>query len=435
MIISNLIGIIADDLTGANDTALQLHVRGANTQVLLDYDNTPQYNKNTIVWALSTETRNIAANDAYEKVKSATKFLIDTLKLDYFYKKIDSTLRGNIAVEALAMLEVLKWDAALIIPAFPAEGRITVGGYQLLKGIPIERTELARDVHSPIFESHIPTLLKSQLEESLHNIVGMIDLKTVMKGAGPIIVKINELVKEGKKLIVADAVSTTDIEQLVLAMNKSSYNILSCGTAACAQVLGNVWLPELKNQHIKKIIPNLPKLVVSGSATKLTATQIETLASSDEFENTYFMNLDMQTILGGVNDETVERVINNLGQENIVVVNTSKIISEFDGFSEDSFNAELTKTKLADAITNYLAELTKRVVTRRDLILITLGGETSYKCCEAIGSLQLQIIDEVLPAIALSMDHKAQWIVTKSGNLGNSNTLIDILKYFETHAQ
>ena len=66
--------------------------------------------------------------------------------------------------------------------------------------------------------------------------------------------------------------------------------------------------------------------------------------------------------------------------------------------------------------------------------MITLGGETSYKCCNAIGAYQLQLIDEVAPAIALSLDHNAQWIVTKSGNLGGANTLIDILKYFESHS-
>jgi uncharacterized protein YgbK (DUF1537 family) len=44
------------------------------------------------------------------------------------------------------------------------------------------------------------------------------------------------------------------------------------------------------------------------------------------------------------------------------------------------------------------------------------------------------LIDEVLPAIALSKSsNSGQWIVTKSGNLGGANTLIDILKYFESH--
>ncbi|HNW26378.1 MAG TPA: four-carbon acid sugar kinase family protein, partial [Candidatus Gastranaerophilaceae bacterium] len=263
MIISNLIGIIADDLTGANDTALQFHLRGANTQIVLDYEAFLQNIKNTQVWAIATETRNLPVDVAYEKVKEVTKACIEKLNLEFFYKKVDSTIRGNIAAETLAMLDVLEWDAAIIVPAFPAEGRTTVGGYHLLKGIPVERTEVARDVHSPIFESHIPTLLKSQLPVEKKDLVGLIELSTIMKGAGPILIKLNELIKQGKKLIVADAVSITDIEQIVLSINKSDYNILPAGSAACAQVLGNVWLPELKNQHITKTIPELPKLIIS----------------------------------------------------------------------------------------------------------------------------------------------------------------------------
>lgn len=433
MFMSNLIGIIADDLTGANDTALQFHLRGSNTQILLDYEAYLQNTKNSQTWAISTETRNVDSETAYSKVKSATKTVIDKLNLEFFYKKIDSTLRGNIAVETLAMLEVLNWDAALIIPAFPSEGRTTVGGYHLLKGVPIERTEVARDVHSPIFESHIPTLLKSQLDEDKKDIVGLIELSTIMKGAGPILFKLNELISQGKKLIVADSVSITDIEQIVLAINKSDYNILPAGSAACAQVLGNIWLPEMKNQHVQKTIPELPKLIVSGSATQLTETQIKKLSDSDDFDNTYFINLDLKTILEGVNDDLVTRVINNLGQNNIVIVNTSYLIKDFDGFSDECLDAGLTKSKLASQITDFLADLTRIVVSRRDVILITLGGETSYKCCHAIDSLQLQLVDEVAPSIALSIDHKAQWIVAKSGNLGTTNTLIDILKYFEKH--
>lgn len=335
MIISNLIGIIADDLTGANDTALQFHLRGSNTQILLDYEAYLQNIKNAQTWAISTETRNIEPSVAYNKVKSATRVFIDKLNLEFFYKKIDSTLRGNIAVETLAMLEVLNWDAAVIVPAFPSEGRITVGGYHLLKGVPIERTELARDVHSPIFESHVPTLLQSQLDDENKNLVGLIELSTIMNGAGPILFKINELISQGKKLIIADAVSITDIEQIVLAINKSDYNILPAGSAACAQVLGNIWLPEMKHQHVSKTIPELPKLIVSGSATQLAETQIKKLSDSDDFDNTYFINLDLQTILAGVKDELINRIVNNLGKNNIVVVNTSYLIKDFDGFSDE----------------------------------------------------------------------------------------------------
>ena len=158
------IAIIADDLTGANDTALQFHLRGCNTQILFDYSSFPEGKLNTQAWAISTETRNMEAEKAVEIVSKATKSLIENLNTEYFYKKIDSTLRGNVAQECLAVLNALEWDAAVIIPAFPTEGRMTVGGYHLLKGVPLERTEVARDPQSPIYESHIPTLLKKQVE-------------------------------------------------------------------------------------------------------------------------------------------------------------------------------------------------------------------------------------------------------------------------------
>lgn len=434
MFISSSIGIIADDLTGANDTALQFHLRGCNTQIILDYKSLPDGKTHTQAWAVSTETRNTDGNFARERVKIATKNLLDNYNIEHFYKKLDSTLRGNIAPEILGMLEVLEWDAAIIVPAFPNEGRITVGGYHLLKGIPIERTELARDPQSPIYESHIPTILASQLEESNEqDLIALLDLKTIMKGAGPILMKINELISQGKKLIVADAVSSTDIEQVVLAAEKSNYNILQCGSAGAAQALGKIWLPEMKYQHIAKTIPELPKLIISGSSTDLTASQLKKLADDDDIENTYFIELKFDDITENNNTEIIDRAVRNLNKNNIVVIHSSKLIDNCDDLSKILFEHELTKHKFASLIGDYLAELTKEIVNQKEVILITVGGETSYKCCKAIDSEIIQLIDEVAPAIPLCIDHKAQWIVTKSGNLGNPNTLIEVIKYFEQH--
>ena len=47
--------------------------------------------------------------------------------------------------------------------------------------------------------------------------------------------------------------------------------------------------------------------------------------------------------------------------------------------------------------------------------------------------LMITTIDEVVPAISICLDIKRKWIITKSGNLGNSNTLIEILRYLEHH--
>lgn len=433
MIISDMIGIIADDLTDVEETALQFHLKGANSQILLDFNSSPQNVKNSQVWAVSTATRNKPIDFAYEEVKKATQQFLDNLNLDYFFKKIDSALTGHIGIESLAMLEVLGWDAAVIIPACPSRNKITVGGYQLIKGQPIERTEYARDNLNPLYESHVPTMVKKQLGQERADFVATLDLQTVMKGAGPILQKINTFAKEGKKLIIADAVSIVDIEQIVLAMEKSELKILPVGTTSLAQVLGNIWLQPIETIPTEKYIPEMPKLILSGTGTQTTINQLEHLETSEDFENKYFVELDMNTVLGGVNKTFVDNIVNKLGENNIVVINASNLINNFDGFSDDSLNADMTKYKLTEHVSVFLAELTKEVVSQKEVILITLGGETSYKCCTEINSNQLQIIDEVVPAVALTLDHKAQWIISKSGHIGSENSLVEILHYIQKH--
>lgn len=434
---SNIVGIIADDLTGANDTGLQFRNNGADTNILLDKNVEEVKDFSPRVWAVATETRSVDPQLAFEKVKEATELLVEKFNPDYFYKKIDSTVRGNIAVEVLSVIEVLGWDSAVIMPAFPQAGRITVGGYQLLNGVPIERTEMAVDPQSPISESHLPSLLKLQLGGNLENLIGMIELKTVLDGAGPILKKLNELIADGKKIIIADSTSVTDIEQIVLAMQKSDYKILPVGNASAAKVLSNVWFPKEVDfvQPEKVTLPKLPKFIVSGSATHITANQIETLEKNCIYcEKTKIIELGVEDIIGGVNDELVNKIVENLENVGTVLVHTSNLFKNFNGFDNDKINEDLTKAEFVSLITGYLANLTFAVVSRIKVILITLGGETSYKCCNLIGANRLKLIDEAAPAIALSQSTSSeQFIVTKSGNLGKETVIMDILRYFETH--
>ena len=320
MVTASSIGIIADDLTGANDTALQFYLAGANTKIILSPDENFIADKNVQAWAIPTETRNISPQEAYEKVKDIAVFMRDKLDVEIFYKKIDSTIRGNIAVETLGILQVLEMDAAIIMPAFPNENRVTVGGYHLLKGIPIEKTEMASDPHSPIYESHIPTILQKQIGEEYKDIIGSIELKTVLKGAGPILNTLNELVGNGKKLIVVDAVSITDIEQVILALDKCNYKILPCGSAGAAQALSKLLFSENEEINEIKKINNLPKLVIAGSATNLCANQVKKLIDSEEFENIYSVSLTVNDFIDGISDETYDRIKSSLSPNTVVVV-------------------------------------------------------------------------------------------------------------------
>ena len=436
MILSSSIGIIADDLTGANDTALQFFIKGSNTEILLGYNDELQNHVNVGTWAISTETRNIDKNDAAKIVYDTASVLSEKLNVEHFYKKIDSTLRGNITYEIFAALEATGKDAAVVAPAYVQEGRITIGGYQLSKGVPIERTDAARDPGAPIYESYVPDILKKPLGENAKAMVDSIELNVVAKGAGPIAQKLNELIGAGKKIIVADCVSTIDFEQIVLAMQKSQYNILPCGSAGLAQALAPLWLGDMKINKTTRMVPRLPKLILSGSASNISALQIQKLENEEDYSNkSYFLCLTLKDIINGINENVIKRICDNLVQDNIVAVHVCNVIEE--AKTEEAKNLlideGITKEALSKRITGYLAELAREIKKRSDFILITIGGETSRACCEAIDSKYLQVADAILPAIPLCIDSSAQLIVTKSGNLGNVSTLVEIIQYLEHH--
>lgn len=437
MAIQTKIGIIADDLTGASDTALQFYIKGANTEIIFDAENNLQNHLNMGCFSLTTETRNLKDKiEGAKKVWQSAKALKDNLNIEYFYKKIDSTLRGNIAFETLAMLDAIEYDAAIIAPAFIQEGRITIGGYQLLKGVPIERTDAARDSYAPIYDSYIPDILKRQVIEEYQGKIASIELNKVAKGAGPITNTLNDLIAAGKKLIVMDAVSAIDLEQIVLAISKSKYKILPVGSAGLANALSSVWLPEKNEiQNINKQIPILPKLILSGSKNSITTAQIEKLSLDDDIENIYFIELHLDEILNFDVEPVVRRIIQNLGKNNIIVAHVSKLDEEINSDSGKGklIDRGITKENLAGKITDYIAEVAKETNKLAKFVLITIGGETSYKCSNAIDCGYLQVADTILPAIALCIDKNAKFIVTKSGNMGSTSALIDIINWFNRH--
>ena len=157
---SNYIGIIADDLTGANDTSLQFFMQGCKTQVSFGEDISVEESLNTEVFAVSTETRNASLDIAIERVKGIAENIFKNYGFEYVYKKMDSVLRGNFASEIMTLIQILEYDAAVIFPAFPNEGRATIGSFHLVKGVPLQRTEVSRDPAFPIMESNIINLIK-----------------------------------------------------------------------------------------------------------------------------------------------------------------------------------------------------------------------------------------------------------------------------------
>ena len=125
--------ILADDLCGAADCAVGGAKTGLKSIVLLDHT----VNESAQVVAVDADSRyrtpavSRAINLAIWRSHSAPGRL--------FYKKIDSTLRGNFATDTSSLVGA---GVAIVAPAFPQAGRTVREGRAFVKGVPLERTEI-----------------------------------------------------------------------------------------------------------------------------------------------------------------------------------------------------------------------------------------------------------------------------------------------------
>ena len=101
-----LIGAVADDLTGATTTGVLLARSKARTAVFFN-ETAAENTKNAEALdaiLVSSNSRALPADEAYEKVKSAT-LALKRMGVKYFSKRIDTTLRGGIGIEIDAMFD------------------------------------------------------------------------------------------------------------------------------------------------------------------------------------------------------------------------------------------------------------------------------------------------------------------------------------------
>ena len=111
--------IVADDLTGATDSGAQLARAGYRAAVAFhDSQLPPTEDLDAVV--VDTDSRQLSPESARARVTQAAAQLKDARIL---YKKIDSTLRGRVAVEIGAAFLEGGRPNAIVAPAFPDNGR------------------------------------------------------------------------------------------------------------------------------------------------------------------------------------------------------------------------------------------------------------------------------------------------------------------------
>lgn len=155
------LAIIADDLTGALDSAAPFALRGLRSVVALTPGALPDaLARGADIVAVSTDSRELAPEPARAAVAACRAQLPADVTI---FKKVDSRLKGNIAAE----LDAIAHRRALVVPAIPAFGRWVHNGH--LGGFGVdEPVDIAARLGAHARTAHIPdALVHSDIEAAV----------------------------------------------------------------------------------------------------------------------------------------------------------------------------------------------------------------------------------------------------------------------------
>jgi len=149
-----MIGVIADDLTGAAELGAIGWHHGLRSELI----STAPCPVDADLVCLNIDSRSLSPEGAAARAAQATEILRQA-GARWIYKKVDSVLRGHVIAETQAMVERLGLDSALIVAANPGRGRVIRQGEYLVGGRPIHETEFGRDPEYPRKSSKVTELL------------------------------------------------------------------------------------------------------------------------------------------------------------------------------------------------------------------------------------------------------------------------------------
>ncbi len=119
------IRILADDLTGALDTAASFT---GEVPVFIDRPPSPGREfADARISVVATPTRDAPSEDLPSYLQPVLQWLTSG---DLAFKKVDSLLRGNTFAELAWLAKNGNFDTTVFAPAFPAQGRVTLNGQQ-----------------------------------------------------------------------------------------------------------------------------------------------------------------------------------------------------------------------------------------------------------------------------------------------------------------
>ena len=436
-----LIGAVADDLTGATTTGVLLARSKARTAVFFNEEAAEKAEGIDELDAIliSSNSRPLPANEAYDKVKSAT-IALKRMGVEYFSKRIDTTLRGGVGVEIDAMLDQMKeGTVAVVVPAMPQSRRILVGGYSVIDGVALINTPVAQDVRTPVKENYIPRLLEGQTRRK----VGLVTLDKVLAGEEVIEEALAEQKKAGCEVIVVDGITLEDVENIAKACISLRWDVVAVDPGPFTSKLA--FYRELISAEEPNIPPQADEagkkvLIAAGSATPVTKKQMEILCQDPRHVRVSVEPLPL--IEGGdVALDEVFKAINKAAellesdnQPRAILFETAlhgELLNLDEEDNKRHYAGGMSANRINAGLGMIISQLLEKVGKEKVAGLYTTGGDTMVNVCYQLGVECIEVMDYVIPQTdvgrLVGSKYSGLPVVGKGGLTGNDNTACDIV--------
>ncbi len=416
--------IIADDLSGACDTAVQFRKFGYPTLVLNRPEKAEHLFDRYAAMAITTNSRDVKPDVAVQAVRSVCPFLKQHTHLT-LYKKIDSTWRGNIGAELEVMLDELQLGFAVICSAFPENMRLGVGGYLMVDGRLLHHTAMAKDPASPIAMGFLPDLLAKQTDLP-------VELLTVnLIEAGPDAIRrfIADKIQTGPCFFIADATEPEHLDAVAgIGFEGLPAYILAGSAGLCAALL--------RQQQKMDKSPSLPILTVIGSVQPKSIAQIDKLIETYHINQIY---VPWDTLLHAKRkplESLIAQAAEILSRGSDLVLRTCRDAEDVAAAGAEGRKTGMSGAEVALKISKGIQHLVVDILSRTNIggIMVT-GGTTALTLLEGFSGDGIEVLQEIEPGVPLGrlvggrLDGTP--ILTKAGGFGSPNvfcTGLDMMK-------
>ena len=403
------LGIIADDLTGAMDSSGYFAGLGFTTVVVLD----KSFSVDAAVLVITTNSRAEAPVIARVRVRHGMKYMADRI----VYKKVDSTLRGNIGEELLEVTESTASQKVVVAPAFPSLGRTTVDGILLVEGMPVAQTQFANDPVSPVTESNVCKLL----EQSMGVKVGHVSLAEIETRPETLKDTINNKLED---IVVCDVVEQSHLTSIAQAATLAEGRWLLCGSGGLARELRLFLADTIKMEQKQtqgKVLD--PVLAIVGTRNQVAANQ---LLKAHDMLGIPILKLE------------VEKLNFQNGQPNSLrnlLEETDELISEGKGLAISSTFSQQIQN-LTHSLPGIMAEIAARILASHKFAgLFLSGGDIAIHACRQLRVSAIKVRGEIEPGLPagelIGGKYDGMRVVTKAGGFGTEEAIVKSIEYLE----